>query len=247
MNDADRFRLLGPYRTPRFRIGQRVRCLVRGEVIITGISDAPIGWPIAKGGRGARSLVVYKGLTRAIRRESNQAVARWWGVDEQTVSKWWRLLSVPRATAGTSRLHHTYAMTDPAIIGRTTRGTRQGPRPGTMPQDRRGQEGQAEATARPRGNAQGVARAAAFGGKSAGDERDAPPARDVGSWHHPLDTEERRAGADLAGQGSEEEDGSELVGSVCAAPAAPCAGWTAERVKKMAVIVPEKTTAARPR
>jgi hypothetical protein len=41
---------------PRFRIGQRVRCLVRGEVIITGMTDAPIPWPIAKGGRGRHSL-----------------------------------------------------------------------------------------------------------------------------------------------------------------------------------------------
>jgi hypothetical protein len=116
MDNADRFRLLGTYRTPRFRIGQRVRCLVRGEVIITGISAAPIGWPIAKGGRGRRSLVVYKGLARAVPRESNQAVARWWGVDPQTVSKWRKILSVPRATAGTSRLHRTYATSDPAII-----------------------------------------------------------------------------------------------------------------------------------
>jgi hypothetical protein len=29
MDDAKRFRLLGTYRTPRFRIGQRVRCLHR--------------------------------------------------------------------------------------------------------------------------------------------------------------------------------------------------------------------------
>lgn len=61
MDDADRFHLLGTYRTPRFRIGQRVRCLVRGEVIITGITEAPIPWPIGKVGRGC-SLVVYKGL-----------------------------------------------------------------------------------------------------------------------------------------------------------------------------------------
>ena len=36
MDDADRFRLLGTYRTPRFRIGQRVRCLVQGDVVIIG-------------------------------------------------------------------------------------------------------------------------------------------------------------------------------------------------------------------
>jgi hypothetical protein len=74
MNDAERFRPLGTYQTPRFRIGQRVRCQMRGEVIITGISDAPIGWPIAKGARGRRSLVVYKGLARAVCRESKLVV-----------------------------------------------------------------------------------------------------------------------------------------------------------------------------
>ena len=92
-----------------------MRCLVRGEVIITGISDAPIAWPIGKVRQG-RALVVYKGLAKAIRRESNQAVYRWWGITPQTVSKWRRLLRVPRATPGTSRLHSTYATSDPAII-----------------------------------------------------------------------------------------------------------------------------------
>ena len=86
MEDADRFRLLGTYRTPRFRIGQRVRCLVRGEVIITGMTDAPIPWPIGRLRQG-RALVVYKGLAKAVRRESNQAVIQWWGVDVLTVSK----------------------------------------------------------------------------------------------------------------------------------------------------------------
>jgi hypothetical protein len=107
MSESLRHRLL-------WHIGQRVRCLVRGEVIITGMTEAPILWPIGKSGRG-RSLVVYKGLARAIRRESNQAVARWWGVDPQTVCKWRRLLSVRRATPGTSRLHREYAA-EPGIV-----------------------------------------------------------------------------------------------------------------------------------
>jgi hypothetical protein len=37
------------------------------------MTDAPIPWPIGKRGRG-RSLVVFKGLAKAIRRESNQAI-----------------------------------------------------------------------------------------------------------------------------------------------------------------------------
>jgi hypothetical protein len=48
MDDAERIRLLGKYRPPRFRIGQRVSCLVRGEMVITGMTDAPIPWPAGK-------------------------------------------------------------------------------------------------------------------------------------------------------------------------------------------------------
>ena len=108
MEDAERFRLLGKYRTPRFRIGQKVRCQVRGKVVITGITDAPIPWPIAKGGRGRHSLVVYKGLARAVRDESEQGICYWWGVKTTTVWKWRKALNVGIATPGTSRLHSEY-------------------------------------------------------------------------------------------------------------------------------------------
>jgi hypothetical protein len=118
MGDADCFRLLGKYRTPRFRIGQRVRCLVHGEVIITGMTEAPIPWPIGKGGRGRHSLVVYKGLARALRRESEQAICHWWGVRTTTVWKWRKALGVGIATPGTSRLHREYAWKPGIVEGR---------------------------------------------------------------------------------------------------------------------------------
>lgn len=51
MEDADRFRLLGRYRTPRFRPGRLVRCEVLGEVIICRLSDAPIPWPVCRRGK----------------------------------------------------------------------------------------------------------------------------------------------------------------------------------------------------
>ena len=67
MDDADRHRLhFGPYPTPRFRYGAVVWCEVRGEVTIAGLTDAPIPWPVGKRGR-AKSLVVYKGLAKALR------------------------------------------------------------------------------------------------------------------------------------------------------------------------------------
>jgi hypothetical protein len=105
MTDAVRHRLLGRYATPRFRYGARVQCEVRGEVVVVGLSDAPIPWPVGKphGGQGL-SLVVYKGLAAAVRRESASAVCDWWGITAQTVSKWRKVLGVGQMTEGTSLL-----------------------------------------------------------------------------------------------------------------------------------------------
>jgi hypothetical protein len=66
VEDADRFHLLGTYKTPRFRYGQAAFCEVRGEVTLVGLTDAPIPWPVGKRGR-ALSLVVSKGLARVVR------------------------------------------------------------------------------------------------------------------------------------------------------------------------------------
>ena len=107
MDDADRFRLLGRYRTPRFRVGRRVRCLVRGEVEIAGVHDGPIPWPVCKTAR-RHALVVYAGLARALRQEAALAVARWWGVGHFTVSKRRKELGVGATTEGTSRLRSAY-------------------------------------------------------------------------------------------------------------------------------------------
>lgn len=90
------------YRTPRFRYGQRAQCLARGEVTIVGLTDAPIPWPIGKSKR-AKSLVLYRDLAKAVRREANQQVARLFGVAGQTVTKWRKALGVPANNRGTLR------------------------------------------------------------------------------------------------------------------------------------------------
>jgi hypothetical protein len=87
VEDAERFRLLGTDTTPRCRIGQRVRCAVRGEVVIAALSDAPIPWPLCRYNRHLVP-VVYKGLFRAVRRESQLAVVHWWDVCVSAVWKW---------------------------------------------------------------------------------------------------------------------------------------------------------------
>lgn len=81
MNEADRFRLLhGPYRMPRCRVGRRLKCLVRGRVKVFGITDAPIPWPYTRreNGCGPPIMIVCGDLARAIRCESEQAVAAPW-------------------------------------------------------------------------------------------------------------------------------------------------------------------------
>jgi hypothetical protein len=118
MEDAERFRLLGTYRTPRFRYGRQVLCAVRGEVTIVGLTEAPIPWPVGKGGRGRHSLVIYKGLAKAVRLGSNQAVAYWWGVDGQAVSKWRKALGIGPITEGTSRLYREYTKEPWAVEAR---------------------------------------------------------------------------------------------------------------------------------
>jgi hypothetical protein len=108
INDADRVKLLfGPYRAPRCRVGQRVRCEVRGEVTIVGLSDAPIPWPLCRCGKW-RVPVVYRGLARAVRRESELAVARWWGIAVWSAWQWRKALGVGPTTEDTARLRRDH-------------------------------------------------------------------------------------------------------------------------------------------
>src|SRR4051812_26360429 len=82
MNSIDRHKLHGTYRTPRFCTGAKVTCQLRGELHIVGVSDGRIPRPLGNGRRGARSLVVYGGLARAVRRESVYAICYWFDVDD---------------------------------------------------------------------------------------------------------------------------------------------------------------------
>ena len=109
----------GPYRTPAFRYGKRAQDEVRGEIEFVGTSAGRIPWPIGKQGR-YRSLVVYKDLAKAIRREAVLAVAYWWGITPQTVTKWRRRLGITNQwPKGTQRLRRAY--TEEPFFKRATR------------------------------------------------------------------------------------------------------------------------------
>lgn len=106
----------GPYRTPRFRYGAEVECNRRGRLNIVGLSNGRIQWPLGKRG-SVTTLILFGALERAVRRESNKAVAYWWGVTGQTVTSWRKALDVDR-TEGTSRLRSAYALEEPIAAAR---------------------------------------------------------------------------------------------------------------------------------
>ncbi|HQR44272.1 MAG TPA: NUMOD3 domain-containing DNA-binding protein [Gemmatales bacterium] len=109
MRDSDRFQLrFGPYRTPRYRKGQVVICSARGQVTIVGTSDGKMPWPVGKTHR-AKSLVLYKDLERAVRRESVLAIQYWWGVGPMAVRRWRTALGIVGTNnEGTSALRRDH-------------------------------------------------------------------------------------------------------------------------------------------
>ena len=118
MNETDRHKLrFGPYHTPRHRIGATVVCEICGEVVIVGTSDGRIPWPLGRpaGAKGRASLVVYRDLAKAVRKESKQAVRHWWGAGHIAVSKWRVALDVPLSNEGTSQLRTAYSQEEWAV------------------------------------------------------------------------------------------------------------------------------------
>jgi hypothetical protein len=102
--------LLGPYRPPKLRVGDRTVCLLRDcDVVVTSWTDARISWPRCRAletrGGGGAGLLVDEELARAVRNESALAIRYWWGTDATTVWRWRKALGVgPRDPEGSRRL-----------------------------------------------------------------------------------------------------------------------------------------------
>jgi hypothetical protein len=71
------------------------------------MTDAPIPWPRAYR-KGRVSLILCGDLIRAVRTESETAIAHHWGVGITTVLTWRRALGVKKWTPGTKRLISYY-------------------------------------------------------------------------------------------------------------------------------------------
>jgi hypothetical protein len=101
----ERTRLLhGPYAAPACRVGDVLTCERYGESVVAEMSAGSIPWPVCRA-PGRPRLILCGDLARAVRVESEAAVAHWWGVDKATVCKWRRVLGVPKSNAGSRRLY----------------------------------------------------------------------------------------------------------------------------------------------
>jgi hypothetical protein len=80
MHELDRVKLLGKYRTPRFRYGAVVTCAIRGKVKIVALTDGRIPWPKCQMPNGPLAIILYGALADAVRRESVEAIKYWFGV-----------------------------------------------------------------------------------------------------------------------------------------------------------------------
>ena len=73
------------------------------------LPDAAKIWPIGRRPRlGAKSLIIFGDLAKAVKQESCLAVAHWFGVSTQTVTVWRRNLGVPAVNPGTRALKSDY-------------------------------------------------------------------------------------------------------------------------------------------
>jgi hypothetical protein len=102
----------GPYRAPRCRVGSTLFDIVRGDLTVVRISDAPVPWPLGRTHPVCRPKpILTGGLVRALRTESELAVMHHWGVSRWTVCRWRRALAVPRFNAGTLEIWRQAALT----------------------------------------------------------------------------------------------------------------------------------------
>lgn len=108
----------GPYRPPACQIGDLIDDEIAGRVEIMGWTDAPLSWPRIRR-KGPAGPVFTAELARAVRTETAQAVAYWWGVHRDQVRKWRHALGVDRVTPGTRQvLRAARAGMDPATVAR---------------------------------------------------------------------------------------------------------------------------------
>lgn len=85
----------GPYQAPVVEFGSTVRDLLHGDVVVVGLTQAPIRWPgfQIRGRHRGLMPILFDGLVRAVVEEPEIAVAHYWGVARGTVFNWRRTIA----------------------------------------------------------------------------------------------------------------------------------------------------------
>lgn len=108
----------GPYASPRNRYGSTVTDAARGDVVVVALSAGRILWPLGRvKGNSNRALILYGDLARAVRSESASAVAFWWGVTAQTVTRWRKALGVVGPTDGEREVRSEHGLRNWKRVG----------------------------------------------------------------------------------------------------------------------------------
>lgn len=108
MEQSDRTALIGaPYAAPAVKPGDWIEDEQLGLVEVGGHTAAPIPWPHRRKS-GKPSLILCGDLVRAVRTESEIAIAHWWGAGLTTIWAWRKALGIGRVNDGTARLYRDY-------------------------------------------------------------------------------------------------------------------------------------------
>jgi hypothetical protein len=102
--------LIGTYAPPAVKRGERVTCLFRDrDCVVTSWTNASIPWPRVQPceQRGGSGLWVNEILARAIRTESAEGIAYWFGVSSGVVWRWRKAFGVSgtATTPGSKKAH----------------------------------------------------------------------------------------------------------------------------------------------
>lgn len=112
----------GHYAPPPCKRGDWIEDERFGLVEVGGWTSAPIPWPYRKRS-GSPSLILTDEMARAVRTESEQAIAAHWGVSAGTVWSWRKSLGVGRITPGTRAILSAGVPEEAAARGRASAAT----------------------------------------------------------------------------------------------------------------------------
>jgi hypothetical protein len=103
---AARCRLVGQYSSLEAKPGDTLRCARKGDVVVAGMTDAPVPWPFFRTATGRTSLVLTGDLVRAIRNgETTSAIGYHWQIADSMVTAFRKALGIANATKGPRRAH----------------------------------------------------------------------------------------------------------------------------------------------